>query len=448
MATNTTPTAEIIAIGTELLLGDVVNSNAAWISNELADLGIAVYHHSTVGDNPARIGEVVHTALTRPNNPANILIFTGGLGPTADDLTVATLAKHFGEAMTSDPASEAAIKAFFIARGMTHSPSNLKQALRPQSAKAITNPIGTAPGIAWDVTQHCSHPAFICCYPGVPKELKAMWAEGTEQLLAWIDTYNMPRPAMARTFLHFFGIGESKIGELLADMMDSANPTVAPYVGRAEVRLRVAAQAPSLEDANALIDPVRQTIIERLAPYYVGEGEAFPVEERVADLLKTSQHTIAVAESCTGGLVSSRLTDIAGSSVYTTLNMVAYSNATKTSHLGVPATLIETEDAVSAAVAKAMADGIRGKTGSHISLALTGIAGPDGGSDDKPVGLVWLGLATPHGTWAKQVQVNPKHKRPEVKFWFSQYALHWVREYLQHPAEFSEKQAAPEHSLA
>ncbi len=448
MSPNKTPTAEIIAIGTELLLGDTINSNAAWISNELADLGIAVYHHSTVGDNPARICEVVRTALTRPNNPANILIFTGGLGPTADDLTVATLAKGLSAKLVSDPASEEAIKAFFIARGMTHSPSNLKQALRPEFAEAIPNPVGTAPGIAWEITGHCPHPAFICCYPGVPRELKAMWPEGTAMLMAWLDDYKMTRPKMARTFLHFFGIGESKIGELLADVMDGSNPTVAPYVGRAEVRLRIAAQADTQSKAEALIEPVKNTIIERLAPYYIGEGIELPVEQRVADLLKSAGSTIAVAESCTGGLVSNRLTDIAGSSAYTTLNMVTYSNEQKISQLNVPATLIDGDGAVSETVAKAMADGIREKTGSDIGLALTGIAGPDGGTADKPVGLVWMALATQHGTWAKQVQVNPKHKRPEVKFWFSQYALHWVREYLTSPEDFFAKQAIPVHSLA
>ncbi|MDH4378282.1 MAG: competence/damage-inducible protein A [Vampirovibrionales bacterium] len=422
---------EIIAVGTELLMGETVNTNATWLSQSLAEEGFNVYHHTTVGDNPARIQAVMAQAFER----SNVLVFTGGLGPTEDDLTVATITSYFNEPLVADPNSEAVIKAFFIAKGQTHSPSNLKQALRPAVAQAIANPIGTAPGLSWTVEVE-GQPKHIIALPGVPREMKAMWPASLEALHTFAEKQGVKAQVLAKRSLHFFGIGESKIGEGLKDLMDVSNPSVAPYVGDSEVRLRIAAQAPTLQEAEALITPVQAEIISRLKEYYFGEGDTLRVEQVIADALIKKQQTLSVAESCTGGYISHLLTNVAGSSAYTTLNVVTYSNAQKTALLGVPESLLAEHGAVSEAVAKAMAVGIQQVASSDWGLATTGIAGPGGGTPEKPVGLVWIGLASPDGgVTAHRVQVNPKQGREHTKHWFAQYALHTLRKALKAPHE-------------
>ncbi len=418
--------AEIIAVGTELLLGDVVNSNATWISKELASMGVGVYHHVVVGDNPERIKQVVDQALER----SDILIFTGGLGPTDDDLTIATLADLFNEPMLEDPESVEVIRAFFTARDQEMACSNVKQAMRPQSALALKNPIGTAPGVMWDISKKAGKPALLYAFPGVPRELYAMWPEAKDHLKQFLYGSGVSESVINTRFLHFFGIGESKIGELLKDLMTAENPTVAPYVGRAEVRIRVAAKAPTDEKAQALIEPVAEQIIERLKPYWYGKDED-TLEQVVGRLLMMLNKTVSTAESCTGGLVSSRLTDVPGSSAYTSLNAITYSNDQKEKLLGVSSKTLATLGAVSPETAAEMADGIRKVSGSDIGLALTGIAGPTGGTDEKPVGLVYIGLSgLTDAPVVKKVMVNPKNDRVDIKHWFSQYALHYLRQYM------------------
>ncbi len=422
--------AEIIAVGTELLLGDVVNTNAAWISRELAGLGIDVFYHVTVGDNPARIKSVIEQAVSR----SDVLIFTGGLGPTEDDLTVAAIADYFNVPLVSDPDSEKTIRDFFIARGMKHSPSNLKQALRPEDAVPIPNPVGTAPGIFWDVSARTGKPTVILTFPGVPKELYLMWERGRELLLSRQEKDGESRQVLVTRFLHFFGIGESLLGERLSDLMAGDSPTVAPYVGRSEVRVRLAAKAATENEALALIEPVRNEIIRRLEKHYIGEGESATLESAVASLLFDKGLSVAAAESCTGGLVSSRLTDVPGSSEYTLLNVVTYSNEQKTQMLGVSPETLETFGAVSPQTAAEMARGVRRLAGTDIGISLTGIAGPTGGTDDKPVGLVYIGLcglgADADEAVVKKTMVNHNYKREDVKHWFSQYALNFLRLYL------------------
>ncbi len=421
--------AEIIAIGTELLLGDIVNTNAAWISQKLASIGVDVYHHITVGDNPARIQSVIQQALDR----SDFLIFTGGLGPTEDDLTMATIADYFNTPMIADPNSMESIKAFFIARGIEHTDNNLKQALKPESAETIANPIGTAPGIAWDVSDHTQKPNAILTFPGVPRELYAMWPAGEAFIRGQLQQQGEQSQVMVTRFLHFFGTGESKVALELADLMDGQNPTVAPYVGRSEVRIRIVAKANTAAEALKLIDPVKQTAVQRLSDFYFAEGqttEDVHIEAIVAGLLKDKGLTISVAESCTGGLVSSRLTDIAGSSEYTSLNMVTYSDEQKQQLLDVSASDIKQHGAVSPEVAKAMCEGIKTKAKTNIGVSLTGIAGPGGGSDEKPVGLVYIGFTGLAETMVKKVLVNKNYSRQDIKYWFSQYALHYLRHYL------------------
>ncbi len=420
--------AEIIAIGSELLIGDVINSNAAWISRELASLGMDVYYHLTVGDNPARIQGVLEESAKR----SDLLIFTGGLGPTEDDLTVVTIADYFKTPLEVDEESAETIRNYFIARDMPMSPSNLKQAKKPQGAITIKNPVGTAPGIGWDVSKHTGKPTLILAFPGVPKELYAMWPQGAELIQQWRTQSGESSTVLVTRYLHFFGIGESKLGEVLSDLMQASNPTVAPYVGEAAVKIRVAAKAESREQANALIEPVKAEIVQRVERYYYGEEDA-TLESAVAQLLTESGRTLAVAESCTGGLISSRLTDISGSSAYTFINMITYGNEEKSRFIGVSPETLAAKGAVSPEVAVEMALGIRETSGCNLGLSVTGIAGPEGGSDEKPVGLAYIGicgLPENESVIVKKVLVNPKYARRDIKHWFSQYALHFLHQAL------------------
>lgn len=418
--------AEIIAVGSELLIGDVINSNAAWISRELASLGVDVHYHVTVGDNPIRIQGVIQQAVER----SDVLIFTGGLGPTDDDLTIATIADYFKTPLIVDPESEETIRNMFIVRGMPMSPSNLKQAKKPQGADTVKNPTGTAPGIAWDVSDKTGKQTLILTFPGVPKELYAMWPAGADFIRNRQRVSGEAAQVLMVHYLHFFGIGESKLGEMLRDLMTTANPTVAPYVGEASVKIRVAAKAESEAAAEALIEPIKAEIIQRCGDYYYGEDEA-TLETYVAQLLIDQQLTLSVAESCTGGLLSSRLTDVPGSSAYTLINMTTYGNAEKSRFLGVSGNTLSQHGAVSEEVAAEMAQGMLKASGSDLALSITGIAGPDGGTEEKPVGLAYIGIAWGERLWVKKVLVNARYKRKDIKYWFTQYALSYLARALQ-----------------
>jgi len=421
--------AEIIAIGTELLMGEVVNSNAAYLSQELAQIGIDVYYHAVVGDNPPRIREIFETALRR----SNILLVTGGLGPTDDDLTIAALAEMMNTPLVCDPQSETRIRQYFITRDMPMSDTNLKQALRPDDAEVIENPVGTAPGVYWDITQKVATKGWgqgvkiIAAMPGVPREMTAMW---TQTVLPRLLTMQTSPSVLATRFLKFVGIGESMLAEKLRDLMAQATPTVSPYVGQAEVKIRIAVKAATQAEGMAQIEPVETEILNRVGAYCYGKDDD-TLESVVGEMLLSQKLTLAVAESCTGGLVSHRLTNVPGSSAYTRLNVVTYSNIAKEKMLEIPQEVIQQHGAVSEAVAAAMAEGIGTKIQTDIGLAITGIAGPTGGSDEKPVGLAYIGLArlgeTPR---VKKVTVNPNYAREQIKTWFSQYALYYLRQFL------------------
>ncbi|MBY0403077.1 MAG: nicotinamide-nucleotide amidohydrolase family protein, partial [Cyanobacteria bacterium] len=343
--------------------------------------------------------------------------------------------------MKVDPLSEEKIKNYFITREMPMSKLNLKQALKPEGAITLENPVGTAPGIIWDVSHHAGKPLHVFTFPGVPKELYTMWPQVKKTLKRLQLEHAQSNPVLITQFLSFFGVGESKLAELLQDLMKADKVTVAPYVGNAVVRIRVAAKADTEAEAHQLIEPVASEIKQRCAPYYIGQNEE-TLEGVVAKRLIELGLTVSVAESCTGGLVSSRLTDVSGSSAYTTLNVVTYSNEQKMALLDVEKQTLETHGAVSAEVAKQMAEGILKLSGSHIGLSLTGIAGPTGGSKEKPVGLVHIGLSSPGFlpeslkiklpplSITKKVMVNRNYSREDIKYWFSQYALHLLHQYL------------------
>jgi nicotinamide-nucleotide amidase len=445
-------TAEILAIGTELVIGETVNTNAPWLSRQLAALGLPVHHHQAVDDDPGRIQTLLGQALSR----ATVLLVTGGLGPTVDDLTLETLAGFFGVPLVSDPDSEAVIRRFFAERQTLMPESNLKQALKPQGAETLPNPVGTAPGICWDVSQLTGRPNAIVTFPGVPRELYAMWPAAAVWIADFLRRHQISLPARQVQSLFFSGLGESALMARFADVPEiqtalspGANPSLAPYVGRAEIKLRLCAQAEDASDAQALLAPLREALLARAGTYCYAEqagdlGTAPGLEAAVGNALLAQGLRIAVAESCTGGLLSSRLTDVSGSSAYVGLNVVTYANEAKARLLGVPESLFVTHGAVSAPVAQAMAEGVRALNDDDLGLAVTGIAGPSGGSPEKPVGLVYLALARRgQPTLVRRHLGNPRYDRADLKHFFSQQALLLLWQHLAGLLSDEPPQASP-----
>jgi nicotinamide-nucleotide amidase len=373
--------AEIICVGTELLLGDILNGNAQYLAQQLAQLGIPHYHQTVVGDNPDRIKQVIEIAISR----ANILIFTGGLGPTPDDLTCETIADFFGSPLVESPEIIEDITQKFAQRGRVMTPSNRKQALIPQGADILPNPTGTAPGIIWEPRPNMT----IFTFPGVPSEMHRMWEETA---VPFLKSQGWGQEIIYSRSLKFWGIGESALAEKVTAYLNLPNPTVAPYAGKGEVRLRVSAKAPSEAAAEALIAPVEKQIkdIAGLDFYGVNNDSLASV---VGELLRSSGETLSVAESCTGGLLGQMLTEISGSSDYFWGGVISYDNSVKAGLLGVNSEDLEKLGAVSDTVAEQMAIGVKTRLSTTWGLSITGIAGPNGGTETKPVGLVYIGLA-------------------------------------------------------
>jgi nicotinamide-nucleotide amidase len=376
-------TAEIICVGTELLLGDILNSNAQYLARELAQLGIPHFYQTVVGDNIDRLKQAIEIA----SNRATILIFTGGLGPTPDDLTTETIASYFGQPLVEHADVIADIESKHARAGKVMSQSNRKQALQPQGAKVLPNPLGTAPGMVWQPNPDLT----IFTFPGVPREMYQMWqdtAVPTLQRQGWGKT-----PIYSRS-LRFFGISESLLAERVGDLFDATNPTVAPYAGDGQVRLRIAARAETEQLAIDLIEPVAERIKAIAGINYYGSDDD-TLASVVGDMLKQRKQTVSVAESCTGGGLGQNITSIAGSSTYFMGGAIAYDNRVKVNLLGVNPDDLERAGAVSEIVASQMALGIKQRLGTDWGLSITGIAGPGGGTDDKPVGLVYIGIADP-----------------------------------------------------
>jgi nicotinamide-nucleotide amidase len=378
--------AELISVGTELLLGDILNSNAQYLSKQLASLGIACYYQSTVGDNPDRLQKVIELAASR----ANLLIFTGGLGPTPDDLTTETIAQTFNTPLIEDPVIVADIAAKFALRSRLMTDNNLKQALRPEGADILPNPVGTAPGMIWSPKPD----VVLMTFPGVPTEMKRMWQDTA---VPYLRSRQWATEVIASRTLRFWGVSESSLAEQVGDLFDSTNPTVAPYANWGEVKLRIAAKAASETEALAVIAPVEEQLRS------IGGIDCYGADDEtlasvVGQLLKNQGETLAVAESCTGGGLGSMLTAVAGSSDYFLGGVIAYENRIKQALLGVEAEALETSGAVSEVVAQQMAVGVRDRTGSTWGLSITGVAGPGGGTEEKPVGLVYIGIAGPEGS--------------------------------------------------
>ena len=370
--------AELIAVGTEILLGDIVNTDAQLISQGLSELGINVFYQTVVGDNPARLRHVVETARDR----ADIIITTGGLGPTLDDLTKETLAAVFGKKLALHQPSLDRIKDFFQTIGREMTPNNEKQAWLPEGCTVFVNEWGTAPGCAFE-----AYGKHVLMLPGPPRECNPMWKECAMPYL-----YKLAGGCIVSRNIRVFGLGESNMEAILHDMMaESKNPTIAPYAKTSECFARVTAKADTPEQCETLLEPVVEKICGLLGEDVYGV-DVDSLEQVVGDGLRQRGLTLAVAESCTGGLLSKRITDIPGCPDYYLGGVCSYANSVKMNVLGVKKETLDADGAVSPEVAEQMAEGVARALGADIGVGTTGIAGPGGGTDDKPVGLVYISV--------------------------------------------------------
>ncbi|HZY57636.1 MAG TPA: competence/damage-inducible protein A [Rubrobacteraceae bacterium] len=391
--------AEIVSVGTELLLGELVDTNTAWLSSRLAALGVSLYRHVTVGDNKERLVTAFKEAASR----AGFVLATGGLGPTSDDITNESLGLATRREMIEYPEARRHIEEMFASMGREPTSSNYKQALFPEGSKLIPNPVGTAMGALLE-----SDGTLFVTLPGVPMEMERMFDETLEPLIR----ERTESTIVSRT-LHFSGIGESALAEKVQDFLDASDPTVAPLATEGKVRLRITARAAIRREAEEKIEPVAEEIFSRLEEYYFGEDDE-TLESVVGRLLTERGETLALAESCTGGLLAKLLTDRAGSSAYFVEGLVTYSNDAKERLLGVPHELLVEHGAVSEPVARAMAEGARENAGTDYGLSVTGVAGPDGGTEEKPVGLVFVGLSDEEGTAVERLDLSAWRRSREA----------------------------------
>jgi nicotinamide-nucleotide amidase len=407
--------AEILSVGTELLLGQITDTNAAYIARELAELGVDLYFKQTVGDNPPRIQEAVRLALSR----ADVILITGGLGPTEDDLTVEAVAGALGEDLVEDPAVTDHVRRFFASRGRVPTANVFKQSLVPRNARVIPNTRGTAPGVH---LERDGRTIFIM--PGVPYEMEGMM----EQYVVPTLRARTGDEVIRSIVLRVTGEGESAVEMRIKDLLANTTPTIAPYAKLGEVHLRLTAKGSGEAAAHQLAEGER-LVRERLGELIYGTGQD-TLEDVVGRLLASRRETVAVAESCTGGLLAQRITTVPGSSAYFVEGVVAYSNEAKTTLLDVPAELLEAHGAASAPVAEAMARGVRARAGTTYALSITGIAGPGGGSEEKPVGLVYLGLADRQGTQHRRLTFGAQAGRAGIRHLAAQAALNLLRLHL------------------
>lgn len=406
--------AVIISIGDELLTGRTVDTNSAWLAGQLTALGMTILAHDTVGDDQAEIRHAIDQAARR----ADWVLVTGGLGPTLDDLTRQGLAEAMGVELELRQAFVEQIAAMFRRFGKTMPEPNKVQAMFPVGSRAIENTCGTAPGI-----QARLHDAEVLVMPGVPREMKVMFErDALPQLLEQSGGC----VTLTET-LWTFGQGESTVGERLADLMQrGVNPAVGTTAQDAKIGVRLLATGTSRNEAEVLLAATIDAIRSRLGALIYGQGEQ-TLSEAVGSLLRDKGQTVATAESCTGGWIAKSLTDVPGSSDYLLSGFVTYSNEAKTSMLDVPREIIERHGAVSAEVAEAMAMGCRSRTGADWAISVTGIAGPTGGTAEKPVGLVFVGLAGPEGCHVREFRLGDHLNRAAVRSRTRWAALNMLR---------------------
>lgn len=389
--------AELICVGTELLMGQVTNTNARFISEQLAPSGIDLYYQTVVGDNPGRLREMILTALSR----SDVVILSGGLGPTDDDLTKETAAEVFGYTLEIVPEEWDKIIAYFARTGRVPTENNKKQAMFPKSSVILPNPNGTAPGCIMEKDGKA-----LILLPGPPRELIPMF-------LNYVMPYLM-RDTDHRLFsreIRIFGMGESQVTARLDDLIKhQSNPTIASYALTGELYLRVTARCATEEEADTLLSPVLAIIRERLGDVVYSE-EGLSLAEVCHYALLRRHETVSVAESCTGGLLASAFVDLSGSSEYFIEGDVTYSNDAKMRRLGVSKETLDTVGPVSEQCAKEMAEGLRKHANTTYALATTGVAGPGGGTDETPVGTVYVSLASESETIVKRLNLNGDRNR-------------------------------------
>lgn len=371
---------EILSVGTELLLGDITDTNATFLSRRLREMGVMIYHRTTCGDNAARLSEAMQRALSR----SDLVVVTGGLGPTYDDITREVASELLEMPLSLNDEVVERLQNFFRLRGREMTENNLRQAMVPEGGVVLQNDWGTAPGLWLE-----KKGKILVLLPGVPSEMKALFTHRVAPLLA-----QKIKGAFANRILHFYGIGESAADALLSDLMQKGkNPTIAPYAKSGEMELHVTAFADTAEKAEDMCRLAKGEILSRMGGYYYGEGKT-SLEKEVVTLLKKKGLTIATAESCTGGLLSQRLTSVAGASAVLGFGLCAYSEETKRKVLGVPDEVLARDGVYSEACALAMAEGARTLSGSRIGVGITGLAGPDGGTRENPVGTVYIAVVT------------------------------------------------------
>ena len=409
-------TAEIIAVGTEILLGNIANTNAQEISETLSALGINVFWHTVVGDNPQRLRQALDIARRR----ADILITTGGLGPTYDDLTKQTICEAFGRRLVLHEDILEEIRSFY--ESALHVPmpeNNTQQAELPEGCAIFDNPVGTAPGCAFEADG-----VHVLMLPGPPHEMRTMLRRCAVPYLRTLSS-----EVIVSHDIMTFGMGESSVDQLLHERMRRMeNPSLATYAKPVEVRLRATAKAASAEEAEAMLAPVVAEVRAALGDYVYGV-DVKGLEEVCFHLLKERGLTLATAESCTGGRVAERITALPGvSSVYRG-GVVSYWTSVKAAVLGVPQEILDQYGAVSEPTARAMAEGARQITGADIAVSVTGVAGPDRDERDNPVGLVYIGLAAPDGTFCRRIEAGNR-RREQIQRLAANHALDVVRRYL------------------
>ena len=426
-------TAEIISVGTELLLGNILNTNAQYLSRELAALGITVQRESTIGDNHDRLADFVNEAKQR----CDLLVFTGGLGPTADDLTKETVAGCYGDTLAFDPEEWQKIVDFFTRTGRKTTPNNRKQAMVPVHGHKIINNHGTAPGAWFEQDGHCA-----VLMPGVPHEMKAMWTESVRPLL--LARQNCTLHSVT---LRVLG-GESNLEYRVKHLLENANPTAAIYCKTGECEIRITARASSEEDGEKMCRAYATKFYDLLGDAVYDEDVA-GLEETVVRTLKEQGLTLSTAESCTGGMIAQRVTSVSGSSEVFGYGFVTYWEQAKTRLVGVEPEVIAKYNVVSAPVAARMALGAAAASGSDIAVSVTGVAGPTGGDEVRPVGTVYLGAARGDTVYVQKLFVS-RPDRALVRARAAQAALALALRLAQGkvPAHTKPLAASEQHSAA
>ena len=405
-------TAEIISVGTELLLGDILNTDTQYLARELSVLGISVYYQGVVGDNKERLAEISKRAIER----SDMVIFSGGLGPTSDDITKETVAEVLGLPLKLHQESMDRMMQFFKNRPM--SPNNKKQAMMPEGVLVLTNYNGTAPGFLYDNDEK-----IVVVLPGPPKELTKMFETGVKPYLL-----NKTDSILKSKFLKIFGVGESFAASRIESLIDNqTNPTIAPYAKDTESLFRVTAKANSEEEADKLICDTERKIREEFGIDLYGTDDD-TLEEVTVNLLIKNNLKISTAESCTAGLIASKIGSVSGASAILDQAFVTYANEAKMKLVGVKQETLDKFGAVSEQTAKEMAEGVRVASNSDIGVSSTGIAGPDGGTKEKPVGLIYVGVSDKDKTEVYKLNLN--YNRNKNREMTALHALNFVRKFI------------------